>query len=157
MNAFKLLTQVVLSIYLSYYFWDFVGLNAWIKYLRKGDLYIWYQSIFVFFLAIFFFLLLFIKRNEHKVVFILISGLVLGYLSSFFAICFWPLLAPNGLERFLFMRWDLTLLPVDALVSGGFLNGFIVSCIFLLFRWLGDFCTRRFNARIRGLRSGVEF
>jgi len=144
MYAIKSAAQVAIALMLSYGIWGVVGLNAWIATLRKGILYNWYQICFIFFLALLFWIYMLRKEHSRRQMVLLGYGIVIGYLSSGLAICLWPLLAPNGLERFLHMRWDLAQLPLDALISGGCLNGFIVSCILLLIRWGSDWCTKQF-------------
>lgn len=134
--AAKNAAQVLLALIISYGIWEIIGLNRWTAALRQRDLYFMYQILFVGFLLVFFWMYLQFRKERDKQTFSLICfGLGAGYVASFLAICFWPLLAPNGWDKFLHMKWGLAGLPFGCFVIAGWLNGLISAGVLWIVMW----------------------
>jgi hypothetical protein len=127
-HAAKNAVQVLLAIIISFGIWEAIGLNRWTAALRQRDLYFMYQILFLVFLLFFFFMYLQLRKERAKQTLPLFCfGFVAGYVASLLALCFWPLLAPKGWDRFLHMTWGLVDLPFDCFVIAGWLNGLILA------------------------------
>jgi len=134
--AAKNAVQVLLAIIISFGIWEVIGLNRWTAALRQRDLYFMYQFLFLLFLLFFFFMYLQLRKECAKQTLSLFCfGVGTGYVASFLALCFWPLLAPNGWDKFLHMTWGLVDLLFDCMVIAGWLNGLILAGVLWIVKW----------------------
>jgi glucan phosphoethanolaminetransferase (alkaline phosphatase superfamily) len=139
MQTGRNLFHVTLALFLSYGLWGLIRLNGWTAGFRQHNLYYMYQTFFLVFLVIFFWgYLLFGKEKAFKPLPSACFGLGVGYIASLLAMCFWPLLAPNGWHKFIHMGWNISELFKTGIVIAGWLNGLIMAGVLWLIKSRND-------------------